>query len=209
MEVLITQAPIRAAREGFDPRSKWRERGRAAFCFLGLGLLWIFSALNGARGQTVSHEYPLKAGFLLNFAQFTDWPANAFDPPDAPLVIGVLGDDPFGALLDDAVRDETLNGRRFAVQRYHRVADVNHCQILFISQSEIKRLDKIVESLKGKPILTVSDLDGSAQRGVCVQFITDNNKIRLRINIDALKEANLEMSSKLLRLSEIITAPIK
>jgi hypothetical protein len=44
---------------------------------------------------------------------------------------------------------------------------------------------------------------------VCVQFITDNNKIRLRINIDALKEANLEMSSKLLRLSEIITAPIK
>ena len=165
--------------------------------------------MNVARSQTVSHEYPLKAVFLLNFAQFTDWPTNAFGQPDSPLVIGVLGDDPFGALLDDAVRGETVNGRKFVVERYRRVEDMKACHILFISQSEIKRLDKIVENLKGKPILTVSEIDGSAYRGVCVRFITENNKIHLRINTDALQEAQLTMSSKLLRVAELVTTTPK
>jgi hypothetical protein len=161
------------------------------------------------QAQTVSREYPLKAVFLLNFAQFTDWPTNAFDAPDSPFVIGVLGDDPFGVVLDDAVRDEMVNGRKFIVERYHHVEDIKTCHILFISQSETRRLDKIVAELKGKPILTVSDIDGSAYRGVCVRFITENNKIRLRINTDSLKEADLTMSSKLLRVAEIIPAQTK
>jgi hypothetical protein len=171
--------------------------------------LWILLAclgLNGARGQTVSHEYPLKAVFLFNFAQFTDWPTNAFEKPDSPLVIGVLGDDPFGVLLDDAVRDEIVNGRKFVVERFRRVEDIQTCHILFISQSETRRLDKIVAALKGKPVLTVSEIDNSANNGVRVQFITENNKIRFRINTDSLKEANLTMSSKLLRAAEIIPA---
>jgi YfiR/HmsC-like len=161
--------------------------------------------LNVARGQTVSHEYPLKAVFLLNFAQFTDWPTNAFDTSASPLVIGVLGDDPFGSILDDAVQGETVNGRKFVVERYHRMEDIKTCHILFISPSETKRLDQIVGGLKRKPVLTVSDIDGSAYRGVCVRLMTENNKIHLRINTDALKEAQLTMSSKLLRLAEIVT----
>ena len=165
--------------------------------------------LNGARGQTVSREYPLKAVFLLNFAQFTDWPTNAFDAPDSPFVVGILGNDPFGDLLDDAVRDETVNGRKFKVEHYQRVEDIKTCHILFISESETRRLDKIVSDLKGKPILTVSDIDNSAYRGVCVRFLTENNKIHLRINLDSLKDANLVMSSKLLRVSETISAPAK
>jgi hypothetical protein len=107
------------------------------------------------------------------------------------------------------VRDETVNGRKFVVERFLRVEDIKTCHILFISQSETKRLDKIVTALKGKPILTVSEIENAAYRGVCVRFITENNKIRLRINIDSLKDANLVMSSKLLRVSEIISAPIK
>jgi len=207
MEVLIPQNRSRAARKEFRAFSKFRERGRAVLFIFGLWLVLFCLGLNVARSQTVSHEYPLKAVFLFNFAQFTDWPANAFDKPDSPLVIGVLGDDPFGALLDDAVRDETVNGRKFVVERYRRVEDIKTCHILFISQSETRRLDKIVAALKEKPVLTVSDIDGSAYRGVCVRFITENNKIRLRINTDSLKEANLTMSSKLLRVSEIISAP--
>ena len=165
--------------------------------------------LNVARGQTVSHEYPLKAVFLFDFAQFTDWPTNAFDKPDSPLVIGVLGDDPFGSLLDDAVRDEIVNGRKFVVERYRRVEDIKTCHILFISLSETRHLDKIVAALKGKSVLTVSEIDNSAYNGVCVQFITENNKIRFRINADSLKEAYLTMSSQLLRLAETIPAPTK
>ena len=165
--------------------------------------------LSASRSQSVSHEYPLKAVFLFNFAQFTDWPTNAFDKPDSPLVIGVLGDDPFGALLDDAVQDEIVNGRKFVVERYRRVEDIKTCHILFISQSETRRLDKIVTALNGKPVLTVSEIDNSAYNGVCVQFITENNKIRLRINTDSLKAANLKMSSKLLRVAEIVSAQNK
>ena len=209
MELLIPQNQNRAPREPLRPFSKIRERGRVGFFIFGLWLMLFGLDLNAARGQTVSHEYPLKAVFLFNFAQFTDWPTNAFDKPDSPLVIGVLGDDPFGALLDDAVRGEIVNGRKFIVERYQSVQDIKTCHILFISQSETSRLDKIVAELKGKPILTASDIDNSAYRGVCVRFITENNKIHLRINMDSLKDANLAMSSKLLRVSEIISAPTK
>jgi len=207
MEVLIPQN--RAAREAFRRFSKFRERGRAGFFIFGLWLALFCLGFDAARGQTVSHEYPLKAVFLFNFAQFTGWPTNAFDKPDAPLVIGVLGDDPFGALLDDAVRDEAVNGRKFVVERYRRVEDIKTCHILFISQSETKRLDKIVRALKDRPVLTVSEIDGSAQRGVRVQFITENNKIRFRINMDSLKDAQLTMSSKLLRVAEIVSSQTK
>jgi hypothetical protein len=209
MEVLIPQEQNRAAREESCVFSNLRERGRAAFFIFGFWLTLSCLGLNAARAQTVSHEYPLKAVFLVNFAQFTDWPTNAFDAPDSPLVFGVLGDDPFGPLLDDAVRDETVNGRKFVVERFLHVEDIKTCHILFISQSETKRLDKIVSDLKGKPVLTVSDIENSAYRGVCVRFITENNKIHLRINMDSLKDANLTMSSKLLRVSEIISAPTK
>src|SRR5271154_3299339 len=153
MEILIPQNQNRVAREAFRQFSKFRERGRAAFFIFGLWVMLFCLGLSAARGQTVSHEYPLKAVFLFNFAQFTGWPTNAFDKPDSPLVIGVLGDDPFGAVLDDAVRDEIVNGRKFVVERYHRVEDIKTCHILFISQSETKRLDKIVMSLKDKPVL--------------------------------------------------------
>jgi hypothetical protein len=209
MAILIPQGQNRAAREEVGAFSNFRERGRTAFFIFGLWLTLFGLGLNVARSQAVSHEYPLKAVFLFNFAQFTDWPTNAFDGPDSPLVIGVLGDDPFGALLDDAVRDETVNGRKFIVERYQHVEDLKTCHILFISQSESRRLDKIMADLKGKPVLTVSDIDGSAYRGVCVRFITENNKIRLRINMDALKDANLVMSSKLLRVSEVISPSTK
>ena len=209
MELLISPDQNRAVCEESCRFSKLRERGRAIFFIFYLGLLLFCPGLKVAQAQTVSHEYPLKAVFLLNFAQFTDWPTNAFDAPDSPFVIGVLGDDPFGALLDDAVRDEMVNGRKFIVERYHHVEDIKICHILFISQSETRRLDKIVADLKRKSILTVSDIDDSAYRGVCVRFITENNKIRLRINTDSVKEANLTMSSKLLRVAEIIPAQTK
>lgn len=209
MEFLIPQHRNHASCGEFGPSSKFRGRGRAAFCIFGLWILLAGLGLNVVRGQTVSHEYPLKAVFLLNFAQFTDWPTNAFDQPDSPLVIGVLGDDPFGALLDDAVRGETLNGRKFIVERYRRVEDVKTCHILFISQSEIKCLDKIWVGLKDRPVLTVSEIDGSAYRGVCVRFITENNKIHLRINTEALQEAKLTMSSKILRVAELVTTTPK
>src|ERR1700741_2837366 len=98
------------------------------------GLL-LFSALN-ASAQTASREYQVKAVFLFNFAQFVDWPPAAFSGADAPLVIGILCDDPFGPYLDETVRDEKVADRPLEIQRYRRVDEIRTCHVLFISRSE-------------------------------------------------------------------------
>lgn len=149
-------------------------------------------------------EYQLKSVFLFHFTQFVDWPPTAFADADSPLVIGILGDDPFGPYLDDAIRGERVNGRPIVVQRYRKLADVKTCQVVFISQSESDRLGQIVNGLRGHAILTVSDIDDFAKHGGMIQFITSKNKIHLGINVDAAKAANVTISSKLLRSADII-----
>jgi len=150
-------------------------------------------------------EYQIKAVFLFNFAQFVDWPSNAFSEAQAPLVIGVLGEDPFDAYLDETVRGEKVNNRPVIVQRYQRVAEIKTCHVLFISRSEADRLEQILAALKGRSILTVGDFDGFARRGGMIRFVTEKNKIRLRIGLETAKAANMTISSKLLRPAEIIT----
>jgi len=204
------------------PQHRDSDQRHGFFGFLLLGnqaagfllILTTWMTLFGAEpsvihAEGVSREYSLKAVFLLNFARFTDWPTNAFNSAESPLTIGILGSDPFGSVLELAIQNEQVQGRNFVVERYSRLSDIRACHILFIGQSEARHLDKIETTLKTRPILTVSDIENSAEHGVCEQFITENNKIRLRINMDSLKTANLTMSSKLLRLAEIIPPPPK
>lgn len=173
---------------------------------LSLLVLFLFALVAAPADSLPSKEYQIKAVFLFNFAQFVDWPALAFADRRAPLVIGVLGDDPFGTFLDETVRGETVNDRQLIVQRYRGVDEIQACHLLFISRSESGRLEEIVERLKDRNILTVSDLEGAALRGVMIRFVIADNKIRLRINLEAAKAADLTISSKLLRPAEIVTA---
>ncbi len=149
-------------------------------------------------------EYDVKAVFLYHLAEFVDWPPKAFPAAESPLVIGVLGADPFGKVLDEIVQDEVVKNRKLKVERFHSMEEIKVCHILFISQSEAGRLDQIFSSLKDRKILTVGDTEGFAQRGGIVRFLTDKNKIRLRINIEAAKAASLTISSKLLRAAEVV-----
>jgi YfiR/HmsC-like len=151
-------------------------------------------------------EYQVKAVFLFNFAQFVDWPADAFANADTPLVIGILGEDPFGSVLDRTVSNERLGKRQFQVRRYRSVDDIKHCQILFISRSVGTRTDTIVMSLGNRPILTVSDAEGFAQRGGMIRFVTQRNRIGLQLNLEAAQAAHLTISSKLLRVAEVVTS---
>jgi len=155
-------------------------------------------------GQTAAPEYQIKAVFLFNFAQFIDWPARAFPDATTPLVIGILGEDPFGAYLDETVRNEKVNNRPLVIQRYRRVDEIKICHILFISRSEQNQLEQILAELKGRNTLTVGDYEGFALHGGMIRFITEKNRIRLRINLEAAKAANLTISSKLLRPAEIV-----
>jgi hypothetical protein len=151
-----------------------------------------------------SKEYQVKAVFLYNFVQFTEWPADAFSETNSPIVIGILGDDPFAGDLDKLVRGEKVNSHPLVVQHYRQIEEINACQVLFISQSEAKQLGEIFARLKNRSILTVGDMDGFAQRGGMIRFVTENNKIRFRINVAAANAANLSISSKLLRTAEIV-----
>ena len=150
-------------------------------------------------------EYRLKAVFLFNFAQFVEWPASAFPEADTPLVIGVLGDDPFGAYLDETVRGERVNDRPLTVRRYRRVEEIGACHILFISRPEQGHLDQLLDSLKGRSVLTVSDAERFASHGGMIGFATERNRIRLRVNLEAARAANLTISSKLLRPAQIVS----
>jgi hypothetical protein len=174
-------------------------------------LPWLLLLAGAVRSdaQGGPSEYEVKAVFLLNFAQFIEWPAAAFAGPKDPLVIGVLGEDPFGDVLDEVVRDENVNGRPLAVRRYARAEQIDSCHILFISRSESRRLEQVLAALRGRNLLTVGDTDGYALRGVMIRFVTEKNRLRLRINLEAARGAGLTLSSKLLRPAEIVTTQEK
>jgi hypothetical protein len=151
----------------------------------------------------IPKEYQIKAVFLFNFAQFVKWPPAAFANAGEPFRIGILGEDPFDGFLDETVRDEKVNGHPLVIQRYGRVEDAKGCQVLFISRSESQREENILAGLKGRNILTVGDREGFIKDGGMVRFYMKENKIHLRINLQAAKHAHLSISSKVLRLAEI------
>jgi YfiR/HmsC-like len=167
-----------------------------------LSILLFSGGLQLSAQNTISPEYQIKAVFLFNFARFVDWPPKAFSTSETPMVIGVLGEDPFDGYLDETVRGEKVNGRSLVVQRYRRVSDIKICHVLFISRSEAGSLDSVLASLKNRPILTVADIDGFTSRGGMIQLGKEKNKIRMHINLRAAKAADLTISSKLLRVAE-------
>jgi hypothetical protein len=186
-------------------RRRWTTLGQRLAWLGGLVLLG-FTTPAVAAESAPSTEYQLKAVFLFNFAQFVEWPAQAYRDAKAPLVIGVLGVDPFGSFLDQLVRGEKVGDRPLIVRRFQRADDITDCQILFISRSEAATLGQVIGRLKGRSLLTVSDVDTFTRQGGIVRFVTENGKIRLRINLEAAKECELTISSKVLRPAMIVTA---
>jgi hypothetical protein len=196
---------VLAARCACRHRFRW-SRGWLVFALalLAVGAVQTAaSAAPSAANPTIASEYQLKAVFLFNFTKYVEWPTAAFADTQAPMVIGVLGDDPFGTALDEVVRGEKVGGRALVVRRYTAKEEIKDCQILYISQSETSRMEQIVTSLKGRSVLTVGDFDKFTDRGGMIWLVTENNKIRLKINLEAAKAANLTISSSLLRAAEV------
>ncbi|MGH8296974.1 MAG: YfiR family protein [Steroidobacteraceae bacterium] len=165
--------------------------------------IFVLCAMTSAFANAAP-EYQVKAAFLFNFSQFVSWPPRAFTSASAPIVIAVLGRDPFGAALDAVVSGEHVNGHPFAVRRYRDVSEVEDCQILFIDRSESAQLPQILQALRGRAILTVSDIEGSAQSGVMIDLVTRSDHIRMHINLAAARASGLTVSSQLLKLARII-----
>lgn len=152
-----------------------------------------------ARGQT--GEYDVKAAFLFNFTKFVEWPPAAFADADQPLSLCVLGRDPFGGILDDMVRGESVGGRRLVVRRLERNADLRPCHVLFVAGSEGARAARILAPLKDGHVLTVGESTGFLEAGGLLRFVLVETRVRFEINRQAIDRSPLMLSSKLLRLA--------
>jgi hypothetical protein len=172
---------------------------------LAAGVL-AFAPREAPAQPNVSKEYQVKAAFLFNFVQFVEWPPQAFANPDTPICIGVLGEDPFGAVLDETVRDETVKNRKLIVQRSRQVENLKNCQLIFISKSEAERVPRILSDLDVVPALTVSETQGFAQRGGIINLYLIANKLRFEVNPAVAGRKGLKISSELLSLGKIVEA---
>ena len=164
-----------------------------------LGLLcavWI-TALGGIAARAdEAPEYQVKAAFLYNFAKFVEWPSDALPQDSSPFIIGVLGDDPFGANLDKTVEGKALGEHKIVAKRFKKLEDVQTCH-----RSEKDKMSKIVERLGKANTLIVGDTDQLLQRGGAINFTLEDKKVRFEINADAAERADLKVSSKLMQLA--------
>jgi hypothetical protein len=174
---------------------------------LSVSLSWAPGALAQDRDSSNSSEYLIKAGFIFNFAKFVEWPPTTFAQADSPIVIGILGTDPFGAIIDQIVQDKKIGARGFVVKRLKWGADpkdLRECKILFVSASERAHIDELVQIVRGLPILTVGETPGFAERGGVIRLVLEDNKVRFEVNVEAARQAGLTISSRLLTLARII-----
>ncbi len=148
-------------------------------------------------------EYQVKAVFLFNFAKFIEWPAAKLGETDSPLVIGIFGANPFGTLLDETIKDRTINGHRLVSRAVSTAAEAAACHMVFISRSEKERIRPLLASLKAQPVVTVSETKGFAQDGGMINLVVLNGSVKLEINPTAAGEAGLKLSSKLLAIARI------
>jgi hypothetical protein len=156
-----------------------------------------------ARGQGIE-EYQVKAAFLYNFAKFVEWPSQAFKTPQDPIVVCVLGHNPFGNALEQVIRGKSIEGRAFVFRKVADAEEASACQILFISSSEGKRFHSLYKDLKPAGILTVGEAEGFAADGGVINFTLDSGHVRFEINVDAAEHEQLHISSKLLSLAQIV-----
>ena len=163
-----------------------------------LGLVLPLARANGLGQEAQPTEYQVKAAFLFNFAKFIEWPTTALPKPNSPLLIGVLGENPFQDELDKTLQNKKVDEHPLIARQCHSTAEATNCQILFISSSEKARLPQIIKGLEGTSVLTVGEVDRFNEAGGMINFFFEGGRIRFRINNDAATKAGLKISSRLL-----------
>ena len=177
-------------------------RDRAWFLHLRvfLPVLSLWSGLGQTSSPTdaPSLEYKVKAAFLLNFTKFIEWPASQDTDAGAPFTICVLGENPFGPVLDQIIEGETVNGRKLAVRRIGP-SEVKSCKVVYVARNE-KNSPKIIEP----GILTVGEGDQFLREGGVISFVIENRRVRFDVNRAAAARAGLTLSSKLLNVARSV-----
>jgi len=165
-------------------------------------MIWLLLACAIVHAQNSQPtEYQIKAAFLFNFAKFVEWPPEAFGGASSPLVIGILGDNPFHDDLTRIISHKAVDQHPLVVREYRSLEGLTNCHMLFISNSEKERLPEILALLKGSNVVSVGEMDQFTESGGMIKFALKENKIRFLINNEAAHRAGLKVSSKLLALA--------
>jgi hypothetical protein len=172
---------------------------RHANALAGLAAILAALALSGvAMAQDRSVEYGVKAAYLQKFAPFVAWPSSAFTSPTSPFLLCVLGRDPFGTTLDQAVSGQSIGGHPMVVRRLDHVDGASGCHILYLGTSRSQSAAAALQAVRGAPTLTVTD---GAPAGAVIQFAVKGSRVRFDIDIGAAAANRLTISSKLLALA--------
>jgi hypothetical protein len=179
------------------PPSRRAVLALAALLFVGGGR-WVSAQANP------SSEYQVKAAFLFHFAQFVDWPPEAFKDATSPLTYCTVGEDPFHGSLDGSLSGKTIEGRPARVVHFREAQEIQGCQILFLGAPEKKFITATLANLRATPVLTVGESENFVQQGGMIGFLLEGNKVRFEINIDAAERAKLKISARLLTLAKTV-----
>lgn len=174
-------------------------------CF---GLLLLLLASTHPSAVTADTERAdsrqVKAGFLINFLAFTEWPAAKLPAPPARLVIAVIGDPGFAAVVEKVAAGRSVNGRPIAVQVAASAESAAAAHLVFVASSQAARLPAVLRALAGATVLTVGDTEGFARDGVAINLYTSDNRVRIEVNNTAAARAGVHLSANLMRLARIV-----
>jgi hypothetical protein len=172
---------------------------------LSFALVLAVRLIAAGRAEGPPDEYQVKAAFLYNFAKFIEWPREAFHDPSEPLLVCVLGADPFGQALDDVLGGKKIDGRAITVRRISEVRQSKGCRILFVSASERKSVLPVLAGMNEAGVLTVGESDNATSGGMIINFVFEGSRIRFAINTAAAERGKLRVSSRLLSLAVVVT----
>ena|ERR1700722_2882780 len=173
---------------------------KTSILILGLACLLMLDG-NGRTQNSPPSEYQIKAAFIFNFARFVEWPSSAMGDAKSPMIIGVLGENPFHDVLEKTLRGKDIDYHPLVVKEFRSASEATNCHLLFISTSEKARLPQILKGLKGSSVLTVGEMDHFTESGGMINFVIEGTKVRFQINNEAATSAGLKISSKLLALA--------
>ena len=181
----------------------YRSRSASICWRAGLALIALLVGQRNAvaADAPISREYQIKAAFLYNIPKFVEWPADGFTDANAPIVIGVLGVNPFGDVLQTIVRDRKINGRSVIVKQVESVAEARVSQLLFVGANEDARFAGMRKAMEGSTVLTVGESAAFAAAGGGIRFVPVGDKLSFEINMSSVERAHLKISSQLQKLA--------
>jgi hypothetical protein len=164
-------------------------------------LLTLLTAIIYGQPQTEAEELNLKAAFIYNFTRFIEWDDDVF--PNE-FVIGVVGNSMIGEPLEEIAQSHKASNKEIKIRRYNSLAEIEKCNILFISKNVKIPLADILAKSDLKKTLIVSEKVHYAEQGAGINFVILDKKLKFEVNKKAMTEAGLKVSSQLLKLAIIV-----